>query len=259
MGHDVHNIGRHKLDTSSLVALAKDLALRFKAHIEYGVYDTFWFDWDGFPREASYAYWVFGKIEYPGAQKTLWLTDEYYQHHIVYGRYGNDAYKLPYFNSDKFYQQELKDTINNLCFELRDNANNNEYGTIYNDVFHDFYNYFYSRWGSFCRSFTNDYNLMDIRTWDDIYYTEMYKYRKQVMQFFRQIGGSEVFYFDDQGESQILTDVYYDWKTILKIVAENFKDTTLHISEFMKNKHLLPKDTFYLAYYDDFTDLQTNQ
>lgn len=254
MGHDVNNIGRHNLNTSSLEALAKDLSIRFKSNIEYGIYDTFWFDWDGFPREPSYNYWIFGKIEHPNAEKTLWLTDEFYPYHIIYGRYGNNTFKLPYF-TESDYHNELIEAIDNVCFELRDNADDDEYGTIFNDVFYDFHNYFNNRWWGFCRSFTNDNNFMNIRSWDDIYYTEMYNYRKIVMQFYRQIGGNEVFYFDDQGKTQYLANGFHDWKTILKEVAENFKETTLNISEFMKNKILLPKDTFYLAFYDDFLDL----
>lgn len=255
MGHDVHNIGSHNLNTSSLEALAKDLSNRFKANIEYGVYDTFPFDWDGFHREASFDYWVFGKIEYPNAEKTLWLTDEFYLHHIVHGRYGNNAYRLPYFTEYNSHKYELHDAINNVCFELRDNYADDEYGTIFNDVFRDFQDYFYSRWWSFCRTFTEE-NFYG-NDWENIYHTGVYEYRKKVMDFFQKIGGSEVFYFDDQGESQYLTETYYDWETIRKEVEIGFKETTLHISEFMKEKKLLPKGKYPKAFYDDFADLKT--
>ncbi len=49
MGSDVHSVGRHNLDTSSLESLARDISNRFKANVKYGVDDTFYFDWDGFP------------------------------------------------------------------------------------------------------------------------------------------------------------------------------------------------------------------
>ena len=91
MGRDVHSVGRHNLDTSSLEALAKDLSNRFKANVVYGADDFFFFDWDGFLRGATGEDWVFGRIDYPDAEKTLWLTDQYYVHHIVQSRYGDEG------------------------------------------------------------------------------------------------------------------------------------------------------------------------
>ena len=53
MGHDLHIMGRHSLNTSSIEELAKECSVRFKVNVEYGYRDEFWFDWDGFHREAS--------------------------------------------------------------------------------------------------------------------------------------------------------------------------------------------------------------
>lgn len=35
MGHDVHTIGKHSLNTSSIESLAKDISERLKANVEY--------------------------------------------------------------------------------------------------------------------------------------------------------------------------------------------------------------------------------
>lgn len=250
MGHDVHTIGRHNLDTSSIEALAKDISLRLKVNVEYGVFDKFSFDWDGLFRKPSYEYWVFGKINYPKSEKTLWLTDEFYTYHIVWGRYGEKAWQLPYFTKYESNRYELKEAVNNICFELRDNAEDEDYGTFFNDTFHNWYNYFYNRWFSFCRAFVENEA-------QELCLSNVNSHRKKTMDFFNLLGGSETFYFDDQGETQYLAYDYYDWESILKEVEKNFKDTTLNISEFMKHKKLLSKDDYPLAFYDDFADLKT--
>ena len=244
------------MDASSLEVLAKDVAKSFKANVKYGVDDIFDFDWDGFPRAAYFQYWVLGRVEYPDAEKTLLLTDQYYLYHIVQSRYGDDAYKLPYFAENDSNKAEFDEALNNVCFELEEEyPEKDNYGTIYNDTFHNWYNYFNSRWYSFCKAFIKE---------DDNEYILSYvsEYRCEVMSFFEKIGGTETFYFNDQGSTQYMVETYYNWQTILKEIETNFKDTTLYISDFMKYKKLLPRNEYPLAFYDDFADLKkqkTNQ
>ncbi len=256
MGADVHTIGRQSLNTTSVETLAKDISKCLKVNVEYGVYDTFGFDWDGFPREPSFEYWVFGIINHPKAKKTLWLFDEFYAYHIVWEKYGKKAFILPYFANSKWEKFELKQSINSVQYELRDNDKCIDYGTFFNDVIHNWYNCVYNRWWGFCRTFTGENTWSG--EWDEIYSSEMCKFRIEAKTFFNSIGGNEAFYFNDQGKSQYLTEIYYNWPTILKEVETNFKDTTLNVSDFMTQKQFLSKDEEYpLAYYDDFADLKT--
>lgn len=250
MGHDVHTIGRHKLNTSSLKALAKDISKHLCVNVEYGVYDTFCFDWDGFFREPSYKYWVFGTINNQEASKTLWLSDEFYSYHIVWSRYGEMALDLPYFTQDDSNELELKEAVNNSCFELTTKGKDEMYGYFFNDTFNNWYNYFNNRWWCFCRAFMKNND-------QEVCFSDVVIFRKETMEFFELIGGSEAFYFDDQGASQYLTEVYYDWNRIVSEVEKNFKDTTLNISQFMKHKKLLEEDDCPLVFYDDFKDLKT--
>lgn len=251
MGHDVRNIFHHNLNTSSLEALAKDLSVRFKANILFGVYDTFFFDWDGFYREASFDLWIFGKIEYPESDKTLCLTDEHYSYHIVYSRYGDDAYNLPYFAGNESRQQELLISTNNVSFDFSNYNEKFEYGVIFNDTFHNWYVYYYNRWWSFCRAFTNDIDA-------EILLDSVNTYRKKVFDFICIIGGDEAVYLDDQGKTQYLTENNFNWIEILEELKVYFKDTTLNVSEFMREKSLLPKEHYPLAFYDDFEDFKNS-
>lgn len=249
MGHDLSTIGHHHLDTSSLEALAKDLSIRLQANVEYGIFDMFPFDWDGFHREPSYENWIFGKIEFPNSETTLLVIDLFFMHHINYNIYGDDAFNLPYFREYKSNIEELKEAIGNVCFEIKNQTINDDYGIIFNDSFINYYNYFDWRWWTFCRAFT----LED----DDDYLLDYVNlFRSDVLNFVQKLGIKEVFHFDDQGDSQYLAENYYNWQTILEEVDSHFKETTLNISQFMKHKNRLPFDQFPLAFYDDFADLK---
>ncbi len=68
MGHDISTIGNHKLNISSIEALALDISKRFKSNVEYGYYDQHWVDLKGNEVEPSYENIVFEKILYPGSE-----------------------------------------------------------------------------------------------------------------------------------------------------------------------------------------------
>lgn len=248
MGHDVRNIGNHSLDTSTIEALAKDLSTRFKINVEYGYYDDHWSDLEGNDREPTFDYIVYGKIIYPDAIKTLWLTNEFYRVHQLIEKFGDQVYDLPYFKDRDSNNYEIAEALNSVCFNLRDNEEDDEYGVIYNDVFVDWFDYFGPRWWSFCKAFT-------VKNEDGWLLEIVNTYRQKVKEFYTKIDGTAVFYFDDQGKTQYLTENHYDWTTILKEVETNFKDSTLNISEFMKQQKLLGYDQLPLALYDDFADL----
>ena len=246
MGHDVHIIGNHNLDTSSMEALAKDISNRFKVNVEFGYYENmFDFDINGNTGRMCVDDNVLGKINFPNATTTLWLNDEYYMYHAVLDKYGKEAYNLPYFlKRDGCYRKELDDAAGNIRYELRDNEKDDEYAVIFNDTIHNWYNYFCPRWWSFCDAFNKE-----DKDFLDYFITP---FRKEVLQFFETVGGTE----DDQGKTQYLTEDYYNWGTILKEVETNFKETTLNIPLFMKEIKLNASEIKPLAFYDDFSDLK---
>lgn len=249
MGHDVSTIGNHKLNISNIEALAKDLSKRFRANVDYGYYHQFWIDIDGNEFEPSYENVIFGKISYPNSTQTIWLSDEYYQIHQIISKHGDDYLKLPCVIESDSLKLEFESAIKGVSFELRDNENDIDYGTIYNDTFQNFWHSFDSRWWSFCRAFMEDSDIWSVG------FDAVNHYRRQIMDLFTTIGGDKVVHLDDQGETQYLTYGDYNWQEILNELNADFKETTLDISEFMKHKNLLPKDMYPLAFYDDFNDL----
>ncbi len=252
MGWDVSTRGTHQLDVSGLEVLAQDLSQRLQANVVYGVFDKFYFDWDGFWREPSYEYWIFGRVEFSGAKKTLMLCDEFYAYHIVYSKYGELAYELPVFRD--YDRQQLKDSIGSVCYELRDKDSGEDYATIYNDVFDDWYDHYGPRWFCFCACFTSQ-QYGGLYEWDEVYNTSMYEFRKNVRDFYKKIGGTEVYYLADQGRLQHLACEYYNMDDLRREIKEYMEEGLLNVSSFMKKKELLSSDEGVLGFFDDFDDL----
>lgn len=249
MGHDVSTIGNHKLDISSIEALAKDISKRLKVNVAYGYYQYFWLDIDGNEIEPSYDNIILGRVVYPGSNQTIWISDELYQIRAIIEKHGDSYIELPCFNDKSSLKLEFERAHKGVDYEIRDIENEIEYGSIFNDTFHGFNSHYCERWWGFCRTF------MEADSYLQGNLNEVNKYRKQIMELQIILGGTEVVHLDDQGETQYLTDEDYDWPYILNELNTKFKETTLHVSDFMKHKRFLPKDIFPLAFYDDFNDL----
>lgn len=69
MGQDVFAQGNHKLDISSIEALANDVSKRFRANVGYGYYDQYWWDINGIEIEPSYEHIEFGYIPFANAKE----------------------------------------------------------------------------------------------------------------------------------------------------------------------------------------------
>lgn len=254
MGHDVDTIGNHKLDVSSMEALALDISRRFKANVEYGYYDQHWVDLEGNEVEPSYENIIFEKILYPGSEETLWLSDELYRIHQLLNKYGDTYINLPIFNNDTAgLEEEFESAMKGVSYELRSIDNEIDYGTIYNDTFHNHHSLYCYRWFNFCRNFM-DPDGYRVGNLDDLN-----EYRKEIFKLHKLIGGSAVVHLDDQGQTQYLTYGEHTWQEILNELNTSFKCTTINISEFMKHKMFLPQDKFPLAFYDDFGDLKLDK
>lgn len=249
MGHDVSTIGNHKLDISSIESLAKDLSKRLKANIDYGYYHQFWIDIDGNEFEPSYENIILGRIQHPDAKQTIWLSDELYQVHQIINKHGDDYIKLPCFSNSNSLESEFKYALNGVSYELRDIPNEIDYGTIDNDTFHNHHSSYCSRWWYFCRNFMEPDGHME----GNLDYLN--EYRKEILELHTLIGGTAVVHLDDQGKTERLTYGEQTWQEILNELNADFKDSTVHISDFMKHQKLLPKNKYPLAFYDDFADL----
>jgi hypothetical protein len=249
MSHSVHCKGYHNLDISSIEALSFDISNRFDANVIYGYIDSKNFYLSNNVLDSCLDFVILGQITHHSPTKTLKITDEFFDLHILINNLGSKVYELPYFRDDEMSREELEEAIKGVSYDIDDNDSNNFLGSIYNDVFYNFFNYYISGWWTFCTAFIkenkNERLIDSVNT-----------YRKDVMRFFQKIGGNAAVYLDDQGKTQYLTESFHDWKTILNELHSKFNETTLNIPEFMKNKPLSLMDDYPLAFYDDFSDLK---
>lgn len=244
MGHDISQLGKHNLKTDNIESLAFDLSKRLKVNVEFGYQNNFNFNNKTIEYSSNAEIVKVGKIDNKQTNKTLFLTDEFYQLHQICDKIGNDIFALPVVSKNPALKNEIIDCINNTYYNIFIPDEDSIFGSITNDVF-NYEHLYFDRWGAFCGLFTDKNSINRIN-----------KYRKQIMQFFELIGGSEVVYLNDQGETQYLIEDYNNWDTILYELKNNFKQSTLNISEFMKQDTFVPIELNPMAFYDDFKDLK---
>lgn len=248
VGQDISQLGKHNLKTENIESLAFDLSKRLKVNVEFGYQKSFQLSNKTIEYTSNDTIIKLGRIDYKRAGKTIFLKDEFYQIHQILEKIGNELFEISFTSENSISKSEIKDAIDNIYYNIFVPDEDTSFGSITNNVFNYEYLYF-DRWLVFCNLFT------DKQRWND-HLNRFRKYRKQIKVFFELIGGSEVVYLNDQGETQYLIEDYNNWETILNELKNNFKQTTLNISEFMKQDTFVPIELYPMAFYDDFKDLK---
>jgi hypothetical protein len=222
MGHDVIPIGQHRLDTSSIITIAQELADRFNATILYGYTD----DRIGKNYQGSFKFIEQGRVKKVGSDSYI-LQDSLYM--------------------DRIYGPGKHD--NEMCYELYSESDYDNYHiSIYETAF-QCDAHFESRWWSFCRCFTGI--ITDVE-----FLQYLNEYRKKIFNEIKRMGGELAIYGDDQGESAWLDyGGTMNWKDMLIRLQTEFGDDFINISTFFKTKQPFRKDCP-LAFFDDFADLK---
>lgn len=220
MGHDVIAIGQHRIDTSAIITVARQLAPVFNATIRYGYVD----EWENADKDisASFDFIEQGQIKMAG-DAIYTLNDFYYTdriHEPAFDHFTVD-YELAYEMGGAAYKIDI------LKNAFRRNAN------------------FDGRWWNFCRFFTGE---IEDRSYLDAY-------RKEVYEEVKRMGGEFAVYVDDQGKSAwVDNDDQLEWNTTLTKLKTEFVDDFVNVSSFFMNNHSYLHD-FPLAFYDDFKDI----
>lgn len=245
MGHDVWNICRHNLDTSSHEALAKDIANRFKVNVRL-TYQDYYGDYFE-ERESTYDFITIGEIITEGATETYVLRDEQHQVKEYYRQHGDKLFEL-ILNKNHLKVEEYRDMLTRDYYDLTTDVENEERFNIYKDTLDIMSAEFGGRWWSFCKVFTvkNDF---------DKEYEWINQYRKKIRDDLKKYGGNEVYYLDDQGDTQYLIYGEYSWQELTSEINTKFQGDTLKVSDFMRHPQPWPEDKYPLAFYDDFSDL----
>ena len=229
MGHDIKAVSGHKLNTSSMESLAKDLSDRLDVTIVYGYSDDTFIE--GISK-GDHEFIVLGKVE--KETKYIWtLRDWDYLDRIV----------------------EPTKYEGSVSYDLTiEYGRHNQYLNIYKYVFESSADY-EGRWWCFCRHFTGELD----------YWPGLDFFRRCVYTESHKLGGNAAIYFDDQGPSAFIFEME-DFGTptfedIVDKVKEKFGEDFLNISEFVTkyDDTTIPHkpDKYPLAFYDDFKVFRT--
>lgn len=228
MGHDVLAIANHAINTASIVTTAIDIANYLNTTIEFGHRDDWIIKYNNRNIKGLFEFIPIGKIIKP-ENEGLQLYDNYY----------NDKLYHPeqYDPKKKYYGLIESYRISNL----------EKYTYIGREVFTSDTR-FDGRWWDFLEYF----NLQKVR------YNDILGYRKSVLLQVMQLGGSEAFYIDDQGPSEILEQMTetYSWQQIKEKAFTDFASEMLHVSHWAQHREEYTSVIDYKVFYDDFADLK---
>jgi hypothetical protein len=246
MGHDICPIGQHKLNYRNIELLAKELSTIFTANIDYGYFDSCYFNPVTKEDLSTYEFIVHGHITHPKATNTFFLSDEYFNRRKILEQYGDDLINILGVQSFNFYEfEQIKD---NVRFEISDSINDDDLGIIQNDTFQCWLHDYEHRWGGFRRTFTTD-NFQDPKL------AEITKYRQSLFEFYKKIGGNSVVYCDDQGKSSKYVMECYFWQQIIhELETVHFKKV-YNVAKLIKSKKKYSPNFNPFAFFDDFSDL----
>lgn len=249
MGWGIDSIGNHTLDTSSLGILARQLSDALDVNIDYGYFNIVKYNEVTHQVEFpdDYKFIKLGRITKARNRKLYRLTDNYYNEKIVYQKFGGKIENVVYAGIDdedtmeyfKFLVETGFEFLNRerLSFDLYPCANaqkrreNNQlwYANVYNDViticiFHPF------RWFDFVEQLKENCNYFDVFA----------EYRKRMADLYRNVGSNQVFYFADQGVTQLIWDRLSDtdWCGVVKYIeSKSYYDDYIKIDFYDKVYH----------------------
>jgi len=282
MGKSTSVISNHQLDISSIENLAKDLAKRLQATIQYGFCKTWYFTEDN-EIKYDYEFIEFGIIEGLEKEKKYQLIDVNYGSKQFIHQNGIEILESNEFKIDIYDKQLILDEIDSIEFELNE-VFENDFETIA---------YIYKKsidlwvvdsldWYGFQRKFLYYIDTSDLAF--------LNSWRQEIKKWITIFGGNFVFVYsygeNSAGIQEILERT--PLKDSLEILNDNFLDTLVNISKYLINrefenkpiyvqkiatteqtaKHIYAiennidffpnKVIFPILFYDDFKDLDPN-
>ncbi len=253
MGRDIAPFGKHDLDLSSLQVLADQLAQRLGANIRYGYQEWFSIK-DGVLSEGSYDNIYLGESRIPGAWDTFTLIQDNYQRAMLYEQYGEQLAGQPMVRNDPSLMANIRDGAKNKWFELNKEWGN-EWAWIFPDMINLEFDYF-SRWGALWEVLSSPSDTFN--------HDHLNEWRGRNNYRIKQMGGSDMIYFCDQGTpGSDSIDTSQTWEAVKEELFKNYQNRIVlvskAVSDYRKSGQLLDFDMFNddwpVAYYDDFADL----
>ena len=268
MGHDIVPICNHKLDITNIHNLAHDLANRLNINITFVYYaEEAYNKILGINQKETMI--VLGEVIKGINLKSYTLCDNNYQTKQIAEKFGLDYFRTEEYLSFIYGKMPQKTTIDleiaeaqSVDYDLQyDGEGDSESAYITDKHFTNHFHYI-SRWWAFCKYFLQDYS----------YETEpVIEFRKNLLKDMIAIGGSKMYYLDDQGHTMpnaemkktpnefIYDDSIKTWEDFESNLNLCPKHLQLDIPEYFLNENFrtifIDRNKYPLLFVDDFRDL----
>lgn len=228
-------LANHRLDTSSLENLAKEVSLKLKATIEYGYEQFFDYEKEKTAAEIDFNYVICGTIAFEGADTTYTLIDKLQQFRLFVEKYGLEELDNPYFLENEYRKKEIIDSQDAIEYELEEN--NEVQITIYRDTM-DMWLVDSVDWHSFQRCFLYKQNENDLKHLND--------WRIENRDWIYKFGGDFMFVGCYEDESSVLFEeaAFKTSQEIKALVAEQFSDNLVNIPNYLNAKLYVNKPEY---------------
>lgn len=254
MGHDVNIIGKHRLNTESVEALANDLSDKLGANIVYGYHEVFQWEICDNTKELNLSDgsgdWVeLGRvISHPG-EMDIQIRDYYYQARLISQAVSSKSLNIISPNDSLI--EELNNAENWFDIErLKEDGSRVELSYVFKDLF-SMYGDPGGRWSGFV------HRLGQREPGPEPHSINCF--RNEVKSFADKLGCDSVYYIDDQGPAMEVeyTGLWDDVVSKLKSISdENPEMEIISIPELLLNVDYGGPLNYSDTYYDDFSDLK---
>jgi hypothetical protein len=268
MGHDLHIICNHNLQTKSSIDLGKDINARFNIPVE--VYYQHFRDYTDvlnikYGDMNSTILLALKKPNKPNLNKNEFfhfekcsIDDQSFQDLDAFEKYGELLLQTE--NGRQLYDLATQDWKDSPCYDVYLDITDQE--SIDLSVHHHVATpslYFNPRWWSFSNILFKRGYINSTEEDKTESYQYLMEYRKRALEFIKCIGGHEAYYVDDQGESYHFQDnaTHCTWQGTKEAIYKRYSSEVFNISEFIKSGKVIDNPDFYPPiFYDDFDDLK---
>jgi hypothetical protein len=268
MSHDLHMMCNHNLQTKTSLDLGKDINVRFNVPIE-----VYYQNWNEIVAINKIKYGnaaiinlaSFDEINSNKLVSNIFGTltkgsvcDESYQDLEAYAKYGNELKRTQH--GKMMYSKATKDYKDSPWYEVyvESTSKNNAINFSVHHSFASLHQYFIPQWYSFTDYlFRRPFYFSTPKTIQSSYNFLM-EYRKMIFELVKIIGGTELYFTDDQGASAYADEyaMHHTWEQTKYSINERFGEQVFNISDFVLGKiKSLPIGSYPKILFDDFKDL----
>ncbi len=256
MGWDIVALGNHKLDTSNLETLAKQVSDAYNINVVYGHLNIVKYNDDlhcvEYPND--YNYHKIGKISKAKNRKLYHLIDEYYNEKIIYNKFEGNLENIVYAEFEDEFDREFCENEIMKGFEFLSK------GRVQYHLCHSSNSYKRMNTLELLRAYimndTIDIMIKDPFRWfgfvnqlkkNNDCFDDFVNYRNRMVDYYIKVGADNIVYFADQGVTELIMDkmMENDWIDMIKYIkSQEYYFDYININSFDKQRKIFAEKAF---------------